>query len=173
MATEPAVRPATRDDIPALAAVLARAFAADPFFSFLAGDAPERSQRMRDAWRAILIHASAGLAATWTTDDRAGAALWIPPGRPAAGALDQLRMRPAMGRLAGWGRLRSVSAALEKLERRRRQHAPTPHWYLSALGVEPNRQGEGILLNERGQSLVDAVYRSLGYRTNAAGVWTR
>jgi len=36
-----------------------------------------------------------------------------------------------------------------------------------------NRQGAGILLNDRGQSLVDAVYRSLGYRTDAPGVWRR
>jgi ribosomal protein S18 acetylase RimI-like enzyme len=144
MANEPVVRLATRDDIPAIAAVLARAFAADPFFSYLAGDAPERSQRMRDGWRAILRHASAGLAATWTTGDRAGAAVWIPPGRSASGTLDQLRMLPAMGRLVGWGRLRSVAAALETLERRRRHHAPASHWYLSALGVEPDRQGEGI-----------------------------
>jgi ribosomal protein S18 acetylase RimI-like enzyme len=144
MANEPIVRRATPSDVPELAAMLARAFVADPFFAYLAGDAPERGQRMRDGWQAILRHASAGLAATWTTDDLAGAALWIPPGRSASGALDQLRMLPALGRLTGWGRLRAVSAALETLERRRRSHAPMPHWYLSALGVEPARQGEGI-----------------------------
>jgi len=33
--------------------------------------------------------------------------------------------------------------------------------------------GAGILLNERGQALVDATYKSLGYRTNAPGVWIR
>ena len=42
-----------------------------------------------------------------------------------------------------------------------------------ALGYTMNRMGSGILLNERGQSLVDAAYRSLGYATNAPGVWTR
>jgi hypothetical protein len=31
--------------------------------------------------------------------------------------------------------------------------------------------GAGGLLNERGQSLVDAVYLSLGYRSNASGSW--
>ncbi len=36
-----------------------------------------------------------------------------------------------------------------------------------------NQQGPGILLNERGQSLVDATYRSLGYTSNASGSWTR
>lgn len=144
MGNEPTIRRATAGDIPALAAMLARAFGADPFFSYLTGDAPERSQRMRDGWRAILRHASCRLEETWTTDDRAGAAVWIPPGRSASGVLDQLRMLPAFARLTGWGRLRSVSAAMEALERRRHRHAPTQHWYLSALGVEPERQGEGI-----------------------------
>jgi CubicO group peptidase (beta-lactamase class C family) len=41
------------------------------------------------------------------------------------------------------------------------------------FGYVMNRQGEGILLNERGQSLVDAAYTSLGYRTNTPGVWVR
>jgi len=144
MGTAPHVRRATRDDIPPLAAMLARAFAADPFYSYLSGTASERSQRMRDGWTAILRFASAGLSATWTTDDHAGAAVWIPPGRAASGFIDQLRMLPALAELTGWTRLRQASAALELLERRRRALAPTPHWYLSALGVEPERQGEGI-----------------------------
>jgi hypothetical protein len=40
-----------------------------------------------------------------------------------------------------------------------------------SFGYVMNKQGRGVLLNERGQSLVDAVYRSLGYRTNEGGVW--
>ncbi len=42
-----------------------------------------------------------------------------------------------------------------------------------SLGYSMNRMGPGMLLNERGQSLVDAAYRALGYRTNAPGTWTR
>ncbi len=42
-----------------------------------------------------------------------------------------------------------------------------------AFGYSMNRMGAGILLNSRGQSLVDATYRSLGFRTNAPGVWIR
>jgi CubicO group peptidase (beta-lactamase class C family) len=41
-----------------------------------------------------------------------------------------------------------------------------------SFGYSMNRMGLGILLNDRGQSLVDAAYRALGYRTNAGGVWT-
>ena len=40
-----------------------------------------------------------------------------------------------------------------------------------SFGYAMNRMGSGILLNERGQSLVDAAYRSLGYQSNLSGVW--
>jgi len=40
-----------------------------------------------------------------------------------------------------------------------------------SFGYTMNRMGTGILMNERGQSLVDAAYRSLGYESNASGVW--
>ena len=41
-----------------------------------------------------------------------------------------------------------------------------------SFGYAMNRMGTGLLLNERGQSLVDATYLALGYRSSAAGVWT-
>jgi CubicO group peptidase (beta-lactamase class C family) len=40
-----------------------------------------------------------------------------------------------------------------------------------SFGYTMNRMGAGILLNERGQSLVDATYRSLGYSSNISGTW--
>jgi CubicO group peptidase (beta-lactamase class C family) len=40
-----------------------------------------------------------------------------------------------------------------------------------AFGYTMNKQGPGVLLNERGQALVDAVYRSLGCRSNRSGRW--
>ncbi len=42
-----------------------------------------------------------------------------------------------------------------------------------AFGYTMNRAGLGVLLNERGQSIVDAVYGCLGYRSNQSGCWTR
>jgi CubicO group peptidase (beta-lactamase class C family) len=42
-----------------------------------------------------------------------------------------------------------------------------------SFGYSMNQMGRSILLNERGQSLVDATYRTLGHRSNDAGVWTR
>jgi CubicO group peptidase (beta-lactamase class C family) len=40
-----------------------------------------------------------------------------------------------------------------------------------SFGYAMNRMGKGILMNDRGQSLIDAAYRSLGKTTNAGGVW--
>jgi len=42
-----------------------------------------------------------------------------------------------------------------------------------AFGYTMNHAGLGVLLNERGQSLVDSVYRCLGHRSNASGCWRR
>lgn len=40
-----------------------------------------------------------------------------------------------------------------------------------SFGYVMNRMGSGILLNARGQGLVDAAYRSLGYKSDASGAW--
>jgi CubicO group peptidase (beta-lactamase class C family) len=42
-----------------------------------------------------------------------------------------------------------------------------------AFSYTMNQMGLGLLLNARGQSVVDAAYQSLGYRTNAPGAWVR
>src|SRR5262249_4519460 len=42
-----------------------------------------------------------------------------------------------------------------------------------AFGYTMNKQGRGVLLNERGQGLVNATYRALGYRTERFGRWQR
>jgi CubicO group peptidase (beta-lactamase class C family) len=40
-----------------------------------------------------------------------------------------------------------------------------------SFGYVMTKMGSGILLNDRGQSLVDATYRALGCTDNASGVW--
>jgi CubicO group peptidase (beta-lactamase class C family) len=41
-----------------------------------------------------------------------------------------------------------------------------------SFGYTMNRQGSGLGVNDRGQSLVDAVYQALGYRRmDGAGAW--
>lgn len=40
-----------------------------------------------------------------------------------------------------------------------------------AFGYSMNKMGPGLLLNDRGQALVDATYQALGRTDNSAGVW--
>lgn len=42
-----------------------------------------------------------------------------------------------------------------------------------AFSYTMNQMGNGLLLNDRCQSLIDAAYTALGYRTNAPGAWVR
>lgn len=42
-----------------------------------------------------------------------------------------------------------------------------------SFGYTMNKMGLGILLNDRGQSLVDAAYEAVGYVSNEGGVWIR
>jgi CubicO group peptidase (beta-lactamase class C family) len=42
-----------------------------------------------------------------------------------------------------------------------------------SFGYVMNRHGSGVGLNERGQGLIDAAYRSLGFTTSAPGFWVR
>ena len=36
-----------------------------------------------------------------------------------------------------------------------------------------NKMGQGIAVNDRGQSLIDAAYKSLGYESDTSGTWMR
>jgi hypothetical protein len=40
-----------------------------------------------------------------------------------------------------------------------------------SFGYAMTKHGPSLGIDERGQSLVDAAYRSLGYTTNAYGSW--
>lgn len=42
-----------------------------------------------------------------------------------------------------------------------------------SFGYVMNRHGSGVGLNERGQSLIDATYRALGFRSSEPGFWVR
>ncbi len=42
-----------------------------------------------------------------------------------------------------------------------------------SFGYNMNQMGLSILLNERGQSLIDATYQCLGYKDNAPGYWRK
>ena len=66
-------------------------------------------------------------------------ALWTPPGEwKTARALGHL---PRLASAVGWTRCLSVLAAVNRVQR---FHPEKPHWYLFAIGVDPDQQGRGI-----------------------------
>jgi CubicO group peptidase (beta-lactamase class C family) len=42
-----------------------------------------------------------------------------------------------------------------------------------SFGYTMNRMGPGLLMNDRGQPLIDAAYLSLGYKNKGGGVWVK
>jgi len=81
----------------------------------------------------------------YTTEDKQGIALWLLPGSTAMtpGRMYKAGMLSAplrMG-LRAFGRFMGFAAHTDKLHR---IAAPTPHYYLFALGVRPSAQGKGV-----------------------------
>ena len=132
------VRQATREDFGPLADVLARAFYDDPVTAWFY---PDAARRLRHARRffAIRMRQLAGHELVFTTADRAGAALWAPPGCWREDLRESLRMLPMLPILLP--RIVSSSRAVREIERR---HPAAPHFYLSVLGTDPTQQGGGV-----------------------------
>jgi GNAT superfamily N-acetyltransferase len=132
------VRPATSADTPALAAMLGRAFADDPFYHWLLRSEATRDRYARRffVWqlRRLLVQEQVTM-----TSDGAAVALWALPGRWRESARDALVLfagvAPAMVRY-----LPSVVRGLNQVDRR---HPTEPHMYLALLGCDPPLQGQG------------------------------
>jgi len=86
---------------------------------------------------------------TWIAEEGAGAALWTPPGRWDVGLRKALAMGPSLLCAVGWSRAARVAAAANRVQIK---HPLAPHFYLFAIGVDPDRQRRGI-----GAALLRAV----------------
>jgi GNAT superfamily N-acetyltransferase len=134
-----APRKATGDDAPAMVEMLARAFYDDPVFGWLFPDDGKRlaqSKRYFEGRARILLRQGE----CYTVDGAAAAAMWARPGDWHDPPVDVFRqfmhLVPALGR-----RIPRSLAGLRVIEER---HPTAPHWYLSVLGTDPGRQGEGL-----------------------------
>jgi GNAT superfamily N-acetyltransferase len=132
-------RPATDADAPAMVEMLARAFYDDPVFRWLFPDDAKRlvqSKRYFEGRARILLRQGE----CYTVDGSEAAAMWARPGEWHDPPIDVLRqfvhLVPALGR-----RIPRSLAGLRVIEER---HPRAPHWYLSVLGTEPDRQGQGL-----------------------------
>jgi ribosomal protein S18 acetylase RimI-like enzyme len=133
------IRKATREDIPAMAEMLARAFHHDPIVDWVFQNEQSRPTYTRRffAGRArVLI----GQREIYTADGTAAAAMWARPDEwrdPPLRAMKELAiLAPGVGT-----RLGRVVRGLVQVEAK---HPKPPHWYLAVLGTEPSRQGEGL-----------------------------
>jgi GNAT superfamily N-acetyltransferase len=135
------VRVAGRGDAGEAAEVLARAFYADPVFSWLVPADGSRERRLRRFFLTELDHESlrhGAVEMAWVDGQAAGAAVWFPPG---AGLGTEVAALP--GYLRAFGR-RFVNVARFESVAVRVHPREEPHWYLLAIGVDPVRQGDGV-----------------------------
>ncbi len=132
------VRPAVRDDFPALATMLAGAFYDDPVTAWFYPDAARRP-RHGERFFAIRLRQLEGHRLIFTNDERTGAALWAPPGHWREDFRQSLRMLPMLPVLAR--RLRTCTRAVREIEH---HHPAEPHYYLSVIGTDTEKQGGGI-----------------------------
>jgi ribosomal protein S18 acetylase RimI-like enzyme len=133
------VRPATSADLPALAALSARAFSGQAMTDWLVGPGEAGRARVERMTRLELERALPH-GQVFTTTALEGLAIWHPPGARESGWrrwLTELRLARIIG-LAGktWGQLK----ALQRIEA---SHPAAPHYYLRLLAVEPACQGRG------------------------------
>ncbi|GCD48210.1 GNAT family N-acetyltransferase [Streptomyces paromomycinus] len=134
----PAVRPATRDDLPRALRTLQRAFADYPFtrHTIAADDHLARLHRFNELFvsRIGLDHGK-----VWVADDGDAVAVWTTPETADAGNVFA-EIGPQFAEIAGDRADFSAQA-----EAAMGPHRPTePVWFLGSVGVDPGRQGQGL-----------------------------
>ena len=151
------VRAGGRADRVVAAALLGRAFQAEPVYEWLLPDPAQRRRWLPVLLRSNLayLHRGPGSFEVATADGHiVGAAIWDGPNDRGAGPLRRAqawpgRFRAVAGRL---GRLAQVATALAAVR------PAEPHWYLDHLGADPEvpRCGAGSALLAAGLARADA-----------------
>lgn len=133
------VRVISRDDVPPVADLLARAFHDDPVVAWGIPDPARRAVCSARAFAAILeLYVPKGH--VYADARRLSATLWAPPDDGQVGPAAIARLLPQLARVYG-ARLPLVLAGLVRVQRHRPEQ---PHWYLAYLGTDPDHQGRGL-----------------------------
>lgn len=143
-------RRATRADVDAVAAVLARSFDEDPVFRHLFRTDGRRAAALGRLFRRVTLEALPHGEVHVTAHGDA-AAVCYPPSAPRDSLLGTLRLVPALASAGGWRRLPGVLRTLSSIDE---HHPQEPHYYLLFMGVLPERQGRGI-----GRALIEDLLR--------------
>jgi ribosomal protein S18 acetylase RimI-like enzyme len=140
----PTIATLRRDQIGDSSAVLTRAFDDDPVFRHLYPTARRRRWSCRRFLQAI-VRDGLPFGEVWTAVDNGslvGTAGWLPEG-----SYPPSRRRAARQLVAAWQALltpHTFRDGLRYLTETEKLHPKEPHWYLTVIGVEPARQGEGL-----------------------------
>ena len=127
---------ATIEDVPRLKTVLAEAFFDDPILSWLMPEDGRRLARLRRYFGIELRHLALARGRVWTTNDLAGAALTLPPGKWRSPLRVTLLEGSAFG--VHLARAARLGAAIEW------RHVHGRHYYVRDVGVLPSMQGRGL-----------------------------
>ncbi len=136
-------RRTTNGELARVGTVLGRAFQDDPLWRWALGrDATdERRARLERFFGVLVRKVYAAKELVFAAGDFAGAAVWAPPGAWHFSLGDQARV--ATGVLGAFGAGGTVRL-LKLLGRVERVHAREPHYYLFAIGTDPEHQGRGV-----------------------------
>lgn len=138
--TQPSCRQAGPEEESRLARTLAAAFADDPVLGWLVPDERVREERLRRFFTIELRHMGFARGTVWTCDGSRGAAICMPPGNWHMPTRVTIAQGPAFWRAFG-RRLPLATALQARLEL---HHERRPHWYILAVGVRPDYQGQGL-----------------------------
>ncbi len=133
-------RVALPSEVDAVARALARAFQDDPVFSWLIADDAARRVKLPKFFAAMLRGQHLRHELTYTTDEFAGGAAWDPPGAYKVGLWDQARLAVPMLSVFGSKIFRTLSL----LSAIQPKHPVEPHYYLFAIGTDPDFQNRGV-----------------------------
>jgi ribosomal protein S18 acetylase RimI-like enzyme len=133
------VRPARGDEVPQLAAMLARAFHDDPVTAWFMPNAARRPKYAARffGWQ---LHRLLGQEQVHVADDRSAVAIWALPGQWRESNWQALRLFVALVPAL----MTHLPAAARGVERVEQRHPPEPHLYLAVLGTDPPAQGRGL-----------------------------
>ena len=133
-----AIHRARPHEAPGIAAALARAFFDDPVMRWAIPDDGRRRRILPDFFE-LFARTIQPYGETLVAGDAVGAALWVPPGRQAAGD-DAEAFGRRMEQIAGsdGARMFEIAALLDE------HHPHGSFVYLQFIGVQPDQQGRGI-----------------------------
>jgi GNAT superfamily N-acetyltransferase len=136
----PEIQDAVPDDVPELARALAAAFEDDPIFSWLLPDQRRRSDKLLRFFALELEEVVLPSGTAWTSPERSGACLELPPGGWRMPLRTQALHAPHFAAIFG----RSLPRALITITKMEQKHLREPHFYVPYVGVAPAGQGAGL-----------------------------